>query len=117
LVLVAKELKVSGPHLATNVQPREESNVILQRGQLVLPFACSLRAGASKHLQLVVTNDFNGLGSFYKTLSGECLELLLANHLHLPDSLDHCKTCNFLCVEDNQVHALCRGQSGPRFLP
>ena len=39
------------------------------------------------------------------SFSVESLELLLANLLHIPDSLSCSNTCNFLCVKDSHIHA------------
>ena len=40
----------------------------------------------------------------FGSFSGESLELLVANLLHITDSLNCSRTCNFLCVKDNQIH-------------
>ena len=85
----------------------KKSNVSLENSQLLLTFTRCLGDGASKHLELVARNGIsNGLSSFYQTLSDEVAELLLANLLNVSDSLEGFRTCDFLCVQDNQIHAI-----------
>ena len=73
------EITVEGFHLATDVQPQEQLQVILERGHLLLPYACNSQSGSNEHLQFVSTNGvINRLGSFQ----------------------------NFLCVKDSQIHTL-----------
>ena len=39
-----RTIEVSTPHLATEVQPREQSHVILERGRLLFPFVHTSRS-------------------------------------------------------------------------
>lgn len=86
--------------LAANVQACEEFTVILDGGELLLTFALVSWSGSAEHLQLVTTNGVvQCLCSVQQTLSGESLELLLANPLGIYHGLHGCRTCDVLCVQ------------------
>ena len=58
-------LKVFTFHLAKDVQPHEQVQVILERGHLLLPIAHTSRS--TEHLRLVSVNGvINRLGSFHQ---------------------------------------------------
>ena len=64
-------------------------------------------SGSTEHLQFVSTSGvINRLVSFHQPFSGESLELFLVNSLYISDTLNHRRTCHFLCVKDNQIHTL-----------
>ena len=69
---MSKELlKVSTSHLATDVQSREQLEVILESGHLLLLFVHTSRSGITEHIQFVSTNDvIHRLGSFHQAFSG-----------------------------------------------
>jgi len=94
-----RTLKVSIPRLAANVQACEEFTVILDGGELLMTFALSSWSGSAEHLQLVMRNGVvHCLCSVQQTLSGESLELLLANPLGIHHGLYGSRTWDLLCV-------------------
>ena len=93
-------LKVSIPRLAAIVQSSEEFTIILDGGELLLTFALAFWSGSAEHLQLITRNGVvHCLCSVQQTLSGESLELLLANPLGIHHGLHGSRTCDVLCVQ------------------
>ena len=92
---------------AANVQACEEFTVILDGGELLLTFALASWSGSAEQLQLVTRNGVvHCLCSVQQTLSGESLELLLANPLGIHHGLYCCRACDLLCVQFDYILTL-----------
>ena len=100
-------LKVSILRLAANVQACEEFTVILDGGELLPTFTLASWSGSAEDLQLVMRNGVvHCLCSVKQTLSGESLELLLADPLGIHHGLHGSRTCDLLCVQFDYIVTL-----------